>query len=126
MLYLFVAGLQNEFAYGALVGWSPICKLVLQTCHRQRDITNFNIDNEVLLDSYDDSRMIVCKCRFHKLSSWWAGIIFHCKCRFHKLSSWWAGIIFHRKLGDHRQSLSCHSTRPSRTVAKGVWLRKTT
>ena len=52
----------------------------------QRDITNFNIDNEVLLDICDDSRMIVCKCRFYKLSSWWAG------------------IIFHRKLGDHRQS----------------------
>ena len=74
----------------------------------RRDITNFNIDNEVLLDSYDDSRMIVCKCRFHKLSSWWAG------------------IIFHQKLGDHRQSLSCHSTRPSRRVVKGVWLPKTT
>ena len=52
----------------------------------QRDITNFNIDNKVLLDSCD-GRMIVCKYRFHKLSSWWAG------------------IIFHQKLGDHGQSL---------------------
>ena len=42
--------------------WVEPCMQTRSANLPRRDITNLNIDNEVLLDSCDDSRMIVCKC----------------------------------------------------------------